>query len=510
MGVIAAGVVTKTGRILVARCFMDVTRIRIEGLLSAFPKLLGTGTGKQTTFIDSGSVRYLYQPVEGMYLLTVTTKTSNIMEDLATLRTLGRLLPEYCSPITEDTVVAKAFEIMFAMDEIITNGAREATTMEQVLTAIEMRSEAEERAQREQQEKEKEAKKVAKAKAKEMKQRRMDNEMFSGGGGGNIGGGGYSGGGGIDSSASTSHAGRFAEVASAAETEQSKAPGKKLGGGGMSLSNKRKTDQAARVLAETGAAMPAKPAEVPAAAAASALPETNDYPVNIRIDEKVSVSLNRDGGITGFSLNGDMSVVVTDTSAAEIRIRLNPLNADCTYRSHPNINKPMFTSNNILASKDGRPFPLQSALGILKWSSQGGGKGLVPVSFAFWPSDNGVTIEYELTQHNVTLENVVVAVPVGGSFPTVNEVTVGDYTHDSAASVVQWRIGTVSADNASGSIEISLEDAVGEDAFFPAQVYFSSNAAISGTSITAVERVDNVSVEAGIFARTITESFQIA
>ena len=164
MPVIAAGVVTKTGRILVARCFMDVTRIRIEGLLSAFPKLLGSGTNKQTTFIDSGNVRYLYQPVEGMYLVTVTTKASNILEDLATLRLLGRVIPEYCNPITEDTVVDKAFEIMFAMDEIVTNGAREASTMDQVMTALEMRSEAEERAQREQQEKEKAAKKVAKAK----------------------------------------------------------------------------------------------------------------------------------------------------------------------------------------------------------------------------------------------------------------------------------------------------------------------------------------------------------
>ena len=50
-----------------------MTRIRIEGLLAAFPKLLGTGN-QQHTFIETDSVRYVYQPIEGLFLLLITNK----------------------------------------------------------------------------------------------------------------------------------------------------------------------------------------------------------------------------------------------------------------------------------------------------------------------------------------------------------------------------------------------------------------------------------------------------
>ena len=75
---------------LVSRQFVDMSRIRIEGLLAAFPKLVGTG--KQHTYIETENVRYVYQPIEALYLLLVTNKQSNILEDLDTLRMLSKLV----------------------------------------------------------------------------------------------------------------------------------------------------------------------------------------------------------------------------------------------------------------------------------------------------------------------------------------------------------------------------------------------------------------------------------
>ena len=79
--------------------------------------------------------------LQGMYLLLVTNKASNILEDLETLRLLSKVLPEYVlPPVDEESIIGAAFELLFAFDEVISLGYKENVTVGQVKQNTEMES----------------------------------------------------------------------------------------------------------------------------------------------------------------------------------------------------------------------------------------------------------------------------------------------------------------------------------------------------------------------------------
>lgn len=480
MPVIAASIVNKTGKILLSRQFMEITRIRIEGLLSAFPKLLGTGGAgsKQSTVLESGTVRYVYQPIESLYLVVVTTKNSNIVEDLATLRLMGRLVSELSPKIDEESISEKAFEILFAFDEVVTEGRRENVTLEQITTILDMHSLEEEQAAEDKKRAEDEAKRIAKARAKELKAKRNQKEDFFSDPGGNHN----------DDFPTSSQAPRpaYSDVAEAV-AQPAKKPS---GGGGMSLGNKFRRDQASKVLQESGGTATASaPAQKPQAQEAE---EVSHAGVHIKIEEKVSIALNREGGINGAEIAGTLTLNVSDAESASCRVTLAPPAQGFAFKTHPNINKQFFNSDNILAIKEGKPYPCHQSLAILRWSSQQITKNQLPLSINCWPGDSSATVEFELENKALVLENVVISMPLCGAFPTVGELENGaSFQHHPSESRLDWMIPRIDRYSESGTMDVSLNQAVGEEAFFPAVVRFQSQQTLSNVSVQSVTRTDN-------------------
>merc|ERR1711936_1114837 len=186
MVLLAAAVCTRSGKALLSRQFVEMTKARIEGLLAAFPKLMPAGV-KQHTFVETESVRYVFQPAEKVYVLLITTKTSNILEDLETLRLFARVVPEYCRSMDETEIVENAFQIIFAFDEIVALGYRESVNLAQIRTFVEMDSHEEKVYQAVRQTQEREAKQKMREKAKELQRARMETAKRGGASSGGFG-----------------------------------------------------------------------------------------------------------------------------------------------------------------------------------------------------------------------------------------------------------------------------------------------------------------------------------
>ena len=70
--------------------------------------------------------------LQALYLLLVTNKGSNILEDLEILRLLAKTVPDYVQTLSEEGIVDAAFDLLFAFDEVISLGYKENVTLQQV------------------------------------------------------------------------------------------------------------------------------------------------------------------------------------------------------------------------------------------------------------------------------------------------------------------------------------------------------------------------------------------
>lgn len=466
-----------------ARQFVEMSRIRIEGLLAAFPKLVGTG--KQHTFVETEAIRYVYQPIENMYLLLITNKSSNIMEDLDTLRILAKIVPEFCPILEEDQVQENAFELVFAFDEVLANGYRDNVTLSQVKTSLEMESYEEKVHNMILESKRKEAQEMAQQKAREIDKTKAEmkkaKDGFGGGMSGMGGGGMGSSGGGGGPPVATRDASSFEESYSSRPV-QAPAPSRPpMKGKGMQLGKKsgggvdylKEMQDAGEVVdmpmpSRGGAAAPVQPAG----------PVVKEEPVHLVIDEKLSVMLEREGGLASdLEVKGDLSLKLSDPNQVHVRVHLQQgQTSQFQFKTHPNINKDGFNKESILGHKDpSRGFPTGSALGILKWRMQTKDEGALPITFSAWPSQNGnqasMNIEYELQNMSFEARNLLVSIPSPDA-PSVQQAS-GNHRFDSRRSCIEWKVDLIDSENSSGSMEFTVENC-NPDSLFPIQINFSS------------------------------------
>ncbi|KAI6138521.1 hypothetical protein BKA82DRAFT_4236869 [Pisolithus tinctorius] len=538
MVVLAASICTKGGKAVLSRQFHPMTRTRIESLLASFPKLIPTNS--QHTSVETSEVRYVYQPLEDLYILLITNKASNILQDIETLHLFARVVADMCKSPDEREIHRVAFELLSAFDEIVSLGYREQVSLTQVRSILEMESHEEKIQEIIARNKEAEAKEELKRRARQLEMQRREQQKRAaalGGMGGGIGGGisGYSPVPRFEAASEASPIRTASPAPSASRQPTFKSSGMKLGS--------KKTRQAelldalgGEVLSAEEISAPSTPgiAESPVPATASvvknSLPTVTPESIHISIKETVTIALLREGGVKSLKLLGEMGLLVSDPQLAHIRVALAPFapgfGADLQLKQHPNVAKFTPGGEKVIALKDpSRAFQVGQALGVLKWRYTGDDESYVPLSINCWPSLStegtcDVNIEYELENEHLILYDVVISIPLPtGSYPTVS-------THPPSSAwslnpnnhTLEWSIPRISSDNddatestRSGTLEFSVG---GDDlgVFFPVQVNFVAQGSVANVDVARVERVgEGAGGEVGFSCERVisTDSYQV-
>lgn len=495
MVLLAAAVCTKGGKPLVSRQFVELSRPRVEGLFVSFPKLVSESKGEHT-FIDTDTVRYVYQPLDEMFLVLLTSLNSNIMEDLETLHMFARIVPEFCNSISEVEIAASAFDLISAFDEVVSMGYKENVTLHQIKMFTDMDSHAERMDDMMRKNREQEAKLEAKRWAErhqkeEEEKRRMGIGMGSKGsrlGSGGMGRstpGGYGGG-----SASNSPRGGYGGGAGGASPNPSSAaPTKKVpSGNAMKLGSKSKglgSSNVDALIAESGMReVTGTRAKVTAPQNVDAGLENVTEPLVLSSTETVDVKLTRDGGLESMKLMGSLSVILREE---EVPFMIGTRMPESVAKKiDPNCDKEMFAQRGILAFKDKtRKFPVNNqGTTLLRWRMQTQDESKVPLLITCWPAPSptgfGMNIEVE-HQGEFPLNQCQILIPCPRQ-PDIASFTGDDAAYDKREKVIVWDVGVMGPDATSSNLEFSCGGAQKDD-FVPISASFAADGSLCGVKV---------------------------
>lgn len=546
MVVLAASITTSSGKPLLSRQFKDLTKDRVIELLSNFQNLVSS-ISSDHTFVEDEHVRYVYKPIDEFYIILVTNRQSNIIQDLATLNIFSQTVNATISNFDEYEIYENAFEILSSFDEIICMGYKENLSYTQVANFLAMESHEEKIQEIISRNKENEATEQRKRRAKEIARREQDRKNGI-----------------VPQDYGMDHQSRFAantndpsvrkafdSYYSHASAEASQAYSGQnahddtlnnyYAGKGQPQSQPQSHSQGLNV-SSGGASMQKSHSKNFASSAnrapvadkssyfGTAVPEATNNGILLSVNETINAVFNRDGSIESSELKGVFEIRVNDAALADATIKLvDSLKVDdrsYQFKTHPNIDKSLFLKEKRIALKDkAKSFPHNDqSLGVLRWRKVGAANDsqLVPLEMSTWVSANSdsssfdVTLEFEVNQDmgDMNVENLGFIVPV----PT-QSVRINEDSNEFGASIVDIndevgiviKLASALEAGQQGSVSFTIEADM-EDALFPINTHFSvSNSSLSGVNVDSVVKTsDNAEAYPFDIVRTIaTDEYNI-
>jgi hypothetical protein len=167
----------KKAKILFARQFIKMTRMELEEHIVHFSRNIDNCN--DTTHLESDKARYLFIPVESFFIVLITNKSSNIIEDIEIIKLIYRLIQDLCGEINEISISKNAFELFMGIDDIVCMGYRNSVSIAQVKQFLVMDSQEEKEFRKKQEERENQQKKNMIEKMREIEKMKRENKFMS-------------------------------------------------------------------------------------------------------------------------------------------------------------------------------------------------------------------------------------------------------------------------------------------------------------------------------------------
>lgn len=403
--------------------------------------------------------------------------------------------------ISEDEILNKSFEFLYAFDEVITAGGyREPITLQQVRTNMEMESHEEKLHNMIKISKMESAKDQAVIAARAIKDKQKEQSKF----------------GGLGSSNNSFQQNYEQETHSTNQptVTSSTVPSNISPAANNTSNNRTSSRQPVKGMSLTSAGAKNKSAEDAlmkedklAPLISTSKSTTNDssqpgasativaqQPITLSIVEKVSASLSRDGMVESFEIKGSLTLTAADDDAALCSVQLKPATVKdsiFSFNTHPKVNKAVYEKTGLLQLKEAnKGFPSARPVGILKWTHSGNSEDLIPLKINCWPEEESrnqmnVSIEYSMDVLNMELHDVRIVIPLGTTIaPSILNID-GNYKHNSSAGELVWEIDLIDKSNTTGSLEFTLQQR-NPDVFFPITVQFSSQKLYCSVDVVSV------------------------
>lgn len=522
MVVLSAAITTRSGKPILARQFRQMQRSRVEALLASFPKLADTAS--QHTTVEQDNVRFVYQPLDELYMVLITNRQSNILQDISTLHLFAQVVGSICKSLDEREIARCSYELLSAFDEVVTLGYRENLTLSQIKTFLDMESHEERIQEIIARNKELEASEERKRKAKQLEMQRKEMSRAARVGSGSMGGmprtptyPTYT-----PTPAAPSMTDSYDSYNAAKNQSFSKPLAAR--GKGMQLGKKKTTNTMfEQVRGDLGpeAEASAPLAGVPASTAQPVQPSVpatrgsiDREGIHVTVAEAISARLSREGAVEMFEVKGDLQLRITDPSLTQVKLDLALGDTKgAQLNAHPKVDKAQFKNNNTIQLTDTtKGFPANNSIQVMRWRLVAKPDDVQepPIKFTVWTSElsantYNITVEYELTGSD-PLRDVTVVIPYATSEPSVSSF---DAVYEVSGDSIDWTIGDVDDSNPSGSFEIEAQ-ASSESEFFPMQVRFAKSRPWVDVDVNSVTLLNmNQDVGYGKDIRSVAESYTI-